>query len=508
MNYDYKNIPKFKGWVLQNFPFIEADFDALTNYELYCKVVEYLNQVIANNNLMVQNIEALNNWFDNLDVQDEINNKLDEMAASGELEEIITHYLQLNGILSFNTVSDMSNSTNIVNGSTCRTLGNSTYNDGYGALYKVRNITNDDVIDGINIISVTNSNTLICELIKYSNNGNIQDQINNIVRKKYVFMGDSYGDGYSPDGNVTSWITLLAQKMNLSNADYISTHQGGYGFSINRPDYNFISLLQNLTADNELTDMYVCGGYNDAGQTEVNIKQGITNFYNLFKTKFPNAKLHLGFIGWSKNSNKIVDLLNTLSYYKKGCDENNIDLLTGCEYALHNYFKYFSSDGIHPNQTGQNHIATALYNCIKYGNANVIEREGIFMNGDNVSFNNMSLINTLNNGVVSIFMNNSNGSVGSINFTEAITITGNTLVEVATITNSLIVGNTSNSINIAVPCVVFSGSAYSHENLNFVFKNGKFYIGSPHASGGAYTSITAKAIQVQSFYGIFNALTC
>ena len=45
-------IPFFRRAVLQNFPFIEKDFDALTDYELLCKVVEYLNEVIKQTNLM------------------------------------------------------------------------------------------------------------------------------------------------------------------------------------------------------------------------------------------------------------------------------------------------------------------------------------------------------------------------------------------------------------------------------------------------------------------------
>ena len=35
--YDY--LPPFKGWVLENFPFIGADFDAMTNYQMMCKIV-------------------------------------------------------------------------------------------------------------------------------------------------------------------------------------------------------------------------------------------------------------------------------------------------------------------------------------------------------------------------------------------------------------------------------------------------------------------------------------
>ena len=40
-------------------------------------------------NLMTQLQEYVDNYFENLDVQEEINNKLDEMAESGELTEII-----------------------------------------------------------------------------------------------------------------------------------------------------------------------------------------------------------------------------------------------------------------------------------------------------------------------------------------------------------------------------------------------------------------------------------
>ena len=102
----------FKMQVLQSFPFIDEDFDAITNYELLCKVVEYLNKTVKNVDLLNKKVEEFENYFDNLDVQDEINNKLDEMAESGELSDIIAQYLGLAGVLSFNTVKEKKNSTN------------------------------------------------------------------------------------------------------------------------------------------------------------------------------------------------------------------------------------------------------------------------------------------------------------------------------------------------------------------------------------------------------------
>ena len=102
-NYDYKKLHPFKWFVLQNFPFIEADFDAITEYQLFCKVVEYLNKTINSVNNIGENQEQLSNafielknyvdnYFKNLDIQDEINNKLDEMALDGTLAQIIEDY--------------------------------------------------------------------------------------------------------------------------------------------------------------------------------------------------------------------------------------------------------------------------------------------------------------------------------------------------------------------------------------------------------------------------------
>ena len=100
INYNFNKLTPFKFFCLTNFPFIEEDFDALTYYELLCKVVGYLNKVIDTTNAVgIQTEELTNafnelksyvdNYFTNLDVQEEINKKLDEMAQDGTLAKII-----------------------------------------------------------------------------------------------------------------------------------------------------------------------------------------------------------------------------------------------------------------------------------------------------------------------------------------------------------------------------------------------------------------------------------
>ena len=99
-NYDYKRLTPFKWFVLQNFPFIDEDFDAITNYQLFCKLGEEINKLIESQNQVGEQVELLttafnnlkdyvDNYFDNLDVQEEVNNKLDAMVEDGTLAEII-----------------------------------------------------------------------------------------------------------------------------------------------------------------------------------------------------------------------------------------------------------------------------------------------------------------------------------------------------------------------------------------------------------------------------------
>ena len=122
-NFDYKNMTPFKWFVLENFPFIENDFDAINNYHLFSKVVEYLNQTIDNMNLTGTQMENVtnamtelqnyvNNYFDNLEVQEEINNKLNDMVEDGTMNELIAPYLDIFTNLLNVEVGDLQNQIN------------------------------------------------------------------------------------------------------------------------------------------------------------------------------------------------------------------------------------------------------------------------------------------------------------------------------------------------------------------------------------------------------------
>lgn len=175
-NYNYNELTPFKWFILENFPLIDEDFDALTNWQLFCKLGKEMNKLIDSQNNVGEQVENVtdafialqnyvNNYFDNLDVQEEINNKLDEMAEDGTLQEIIASYLNTKAIFGFDTVADLKNAENLIDGSFACTYGFYNKNDGGGAFYKIRTITNDDVVDETFIFEMENDDTLIAELI-------------------------------------------------------------------------------------------------------------------------------------------------------------------------------------------------------------------------------------------------------------------------------------------------------------------------------------------------------
>lgn len=180
--------------------------DSLSYYEALCALYKWLQTNVINTinhnasvtndfinkekeleELFEQLKEYVDTYFENLDVQEEINNKLDEMADDGTLSDIISEYLNSIAIFGFDTVASMKNADNLIDGSYARTMGYYAKNDGGGALYKIRNITNDDVVDEGFIIDMNDGqNQLVAELIIEDNSVNVKQ------------IG-AYGDGTHDD---------------------------------------------------------------------------------------------------------------------------------------------------------------------------------------------------------------------------------------------------------------------------------------------------------------------
>lgn len=107
--------------------------------------------------------DFVDNYFDNLDVQEEIDHKLDEMLEDGVLQEIIATYLDSNVAWTFDSVAEMQTATNLTSDSYAQTYGFYTVGDGGGAKYKIRNKGVSEVAD--NIFTFEIGDDLIAEYV-------------------------------------------------------------------------------------------------------------------------------------------------------------------------------------------------------------------------------------------------------------------------------------------------------------------------------------------------------
>ena len=116
---NYKPLQPFRYWCQKVLPLVYDD--SLSYYELLCKVVDYLNKAMEDVETLhgdVTNIHKayeelqnyVNNYFSTLDVQKEINNKLDVMASDGSLSILLKAIIGNNSLPTFvNSTSDMTN---------------------------------------------------------------------------------------------------------------------------------------------------------------------------------------------------------------------------------------------------------------------------------------------------------------------------------------------------------------------------------------------------------------
>ena len=514
-----KSVPPFVLWCTAMIP--TAFDDSMSYYEalsaLYKFIQDNLVEPINNNATILEQTvkdmatlkEYVDNYFENLDVQEEINNKLDDMAEGGQLAAIIAEFLAMSPVFGYGTIAEMAAATNLTDGCIARVLGNTSAADGNGAFYKVRTKESGESADGVQKVAIGDS--LIADRIIDATAISLQEQIDELKEptKKYLLVGDSYAEGYTPDGNVVSWATKLKTKLGLSDGQCIIKYRGGMGFS-RESQYNFYTLISEVPDDTEITDVVIGGGFNDAGASYNAISTGISNVYTLCSVKFPNAKVHIAPIGWSKNASSKSSLIYTYNYYNAACNNiPQIDYLMNTQYALHNYFEVFSSDGFHPNENGQTAIANAVYDAMIYGCANISITSDFDFDVADGAFSVKPQMNT--------FVNNDSTTLWTDSRMELTWTSGNypTLgsiseVEIGTITHGAMIGTTGTGISTVVPAIIKidSSSTAPHATGEFYsipvrlkISSGKIYAAtySVNTAGTAYGSYVIKQLQIPSF---------
>lgn len=191
------------------------------------------------------------------------------------------------------------------------------------------------------------------------------------LKNRYVLIGDSYLEGYTPDGNIESFGPKLKRLLNASDDDFIIAFHGGVGFkNVDASGKTLITLIDeayDMTKNPEtITHVIFGAGFNDQVYNVNDIQVKIIEAYNKVIEKFPKATMYLANVASIFNSNQADVLYNLqdhvqLAYTRASLQGQRIVDMGYIGRYLHERSMLSAKDGIHPVDYGQSVIASAMY---------------------------------------------------------------------------------------------------------------------------------------------------
>lgn len=358
--------------------------EAMSYYECLCALLEYLNKTIVPdvNNLntgLSELYSYVEHYFDNLDIQEEVNEKLDEMASSGELAELISQYLESQAIIGFNNCSDLAEAENLADGSLVKTYGQNNYYDTKGAFYKVRTRLNSDDPDGYNLIELTNTDNLVAQKVGLSDY-QIQQSIDqtNSLERNAIYLGNSYTNGYGSVGNSNGLFNLTKDMFDHAYK-FTGSGTGFLGYTGHTTDTFELHLDDAIASssfeNSSITDIIIVGAwgetneFNEYGSDSFSsqIRSAASSFMTKVKTNFPNIK-HVSYImAESRNIHNSTGSVGTNYYSTMWYVHNYLNIIlpeVGMEYKGWIGFNIlmsnsdFYTDKVHPNDNGYAKLAS------------------------------------------------------------------------------------------------------------------------------------------------------
>lgn len=343
----------------------------------------------------------------------------------------------------------------------------------------------------------------------------VENLITMATKKNVLCIGDSYLAYSSHEMETESWGAFLRIYLG-SNNNVTLNGMGGSGFVGNatRTFGVLLSEKYNSMTDEErnaITDIIVCGGLNDASAVADNTTtmNDVINAMRLFftnaSTYFPNARVHVGAIGWmatgfTNRDSYITSFRNIIELYRKSpfySNSGKVDYLTGVEYIMPiEPINNYKPDLIHPTAQASSAIGMAIYNALMRGTS-----QGSFRtyntviltpSGHGTKITDNSLKVTADGNQINLI----GGAFGvHLDITDITTLND---IEIATCTQP-IRATTSNPLIVPVVIAIFPGKAGTYDVVNgeLKFANGSVNLKFLYSSSvGHYTGVTNLSVFV------------
>lgn len=414
----YKKLTPFCLCMYTNFPFIEKTFDSMTNYEMLCKIVEYLNNVIYNTNTVTDNqinlcnafVELKNyidNFFSDLDVQEEINNKLDDMAQSGELTDLIARFLKYGYVSNYGGINN-SNLTDIINNMI------NTFNIKYiicdvdGAIDNINIKQNQQIIINFQGHTITFNNkvaenimfnnlgTLVLENCNFNgNNNNSMTILKGANLSKTLINNCNFLNFYEKDKTRQTHIifTTAGSYSRILNCNFENIKQCGNGVET---DYGGSAscILSQYDKNNPTNNETICVVNNCTFKNNYNVnEQG-----EIIVEDFDNIKFAVD----TNLNEKNMFIVSNITSYNSGkrvvkAQTNNV-IINNINCYCDNFqmlciFSLFNNNHNVSNIYGKLYNASKAFECLSNENCNIsnINVENIY-NGEENIYNTCAII--------------------------------------------------------------------------------------------------------------------
>ena len=218
---NYKTLQPFRYWCQKVLPLVYDN--SLSYYELLCKVVDYLNKTmedvetlhgdVTNLHTAYEELQSyVNDYFSTLDVQEEINNKLDELVNSGRLDVMLSIFIPYVTLEMFGGVGDgVTDDTQALK----KAIENS-YETGRAIIVTEKNflITETiDIVQSVNIMSISNK--------KYNHN-------KGDVNYNFIFTGNGYMFNIQNNVPFNNFTNLFIKGNGKNYCFYVGSHRNAF----------------------------------------------------------------------------------------------------------------------------------------------------------------------------------------------------------------------------------------------------------------------------------------
>ncbi len=242
----------------------------------------------------------INSWFDNLDVQEELNNKIDSMLADGSFGQLLSE-----------------------------------------------------------VVSAPLT-----------------------APSKYyvVTIGDSYGEGYTPEGMVTPWCVTMKNYLNIPDSQFETYVRGGTGFTVGPDGKTFLDLLNNASSAHpeRVSHVILLGGQNDYlngvfSSNAENFTNKIVEFVNAAKKKYPNSKIVLGYNAHCDKTQPDAQIKTGEVAFAQGCSYSGYALFDRVTSEMCMYNTRFASDNRHPDGILQSFLGASIGTFLNGGITPIVD---------------------------------------------------------------------------------------------------------------------------------------